>query len=129
MSKLKSNHTKTTMTKRSMDWLRGRGYSVTLVEQWILFPDRATGKTVKIRRDAFGFCDIACVHPEHVGTLYVQTTTRVNQASRRNKILLAPAAVVVLQSANRIHVHGWAQVGARGRRKLWEVSVFEARLE
>jgi len=117
------------MTKRSMDYLRKQGYVVAPTEQWISFPDRATGKTIKIRRDAFNFCDLIGCHPDHAGTLYVQTTTRVNQSSRRNKILLSPEAVVVLRSQNRIHVHGWAQVGARGRRKLWEVAIFEAKLE
>ena len=128
-----ANHEKMTTTKRSMDWLRKRGYTVCSVEQWISFPERKfgvpTGKLIKIKRDAFGFCDILAVHPEHAGTLYVQTTTRTNQAARRNKILVEPAAETVLKSSNRVHIHGWAQVGAVGKRKLWEVTVFEAILE
>jgi hypothetical protein len=114
---------------RSTKFLRDRGYRVANVEKWISFPDKATGRTVRMRQDAFGAFDLVCVNPEHVGTLYVQTTTRANQAARRNKILLSPDAPDVLRSGNRIHVHGWAQVGERGKRKIWEVFVFEAKLE
>jgi hypothetical protein len=59
----------------------------------------------------------------------VQTTSRGHESSRRNKILASPDAANILQAGNRIHVHGWGQVGERGKRKLWEVFVFEAKLE
>ena len=123
----------TTTTPRSVKWLRDRGYCVANVEQWLTFPERKfgkpTGKTIRIRKDCFGFCDLAACHPDENGTLYIQTTTRANQSARRNKILLSPDAATLLRAKNRIHVHGWAQMGGSGKRKLWEVSIWEARLE
>jgi|SRR5277367_6459308 len=120
---------KTSTTPRSTKWLRERGYIVATVEQWITFPDRATGKTIRTRRDCFGFADLLACNPEKHGALLVQTTTRTHQSSRRNKILISIDALTWLQAGNAIHVHGWAQVGERGKRKLWEVSVFEAKVE
>ena len=119
-----------TTTTRSTKWLRDRGYSVSNVEKWISFPDRANGnKIIRMRQDCFGFADLVAVKSDVVGTLYVQTTSRGNQSARRNKILASPDASNILQAGNRIHVHGWGQVGERGKRKLWEVFVFEAKLE
>jgi hypothetical protein len=122
-----------TMTKRSMDWLRSQGYSVAIVERWFDFPERKngfpTGKLIKQRMDCFGFADLVAVKPGIPGTLYVQTTSRDNQAARRAKILEADAVPAILKSSNRVHVHGWAKGGARGERKLWKVSVFSGYLD
>lgn len=122
-----------TMTKRSMDFLRDQGYEVAIVERWFDFPERKngfpTGKTIKQRMDCFGFADLVAVHVDKPGTLYVQTTSRDNQAARRDKIRQSRSIVPILRSGNRVHVHGWAKGGARGARKLWKVSIFEARLE
>lgn len=75
------------------------------------------------RRDLFNFCDIIAVGPGAKGTLYVQTTTRDNQSKRIEKLVECDAVPVVLSAGNEIHVHGWAQVGARGARKLWKVAI------
>jgi hypothetical protein len=123
----------TTMTKRSLDYLRDQGYEVAVVERWFDFPERKngfpTGKMIKQRMDCFGFADLVAVHMDKPGTLYIQTTSRDNQAARRQKILESRSIVPILRSGNRVHVHGWAKGGARGARKLWKVSIFEAKLE
>jgi len=122
-----------TMTKRSMDYLRKDGYSVAIVERWFDFPERKngfpTGKMIKQRMDAFNFADLIAVKPGIPGTLYVQTTSRDNQAARRAKILEAEAVPAIIKSGNRVQVHGWALAGARGARKLWKVSVWRGYLD
>jgi hypothetical protein len=122
-----------TMTKRSLDWLKRDGYTVAVVEKWISYPERKngcpTGKTLRIKQDAYGFCDIIAVKPGIPGTLYVQTTSRDNQAARRAKILEAEAVPAIIRSGNTVHVHGWALAGARGARKLWKVSIWRGYLD
>jgi hypothetical protein len=75
------------------------------------------------KRDLFNFCDILAVRPDLPGTLYVQTTTRDNQAARLKKMIECEELPAVIQAGNTVQVHGWAQVGPKGTRKLWKVSV------
>jgi len=127
-----------TMTKRSLDYLRKHGYVAAVVEQWIRFPKRENGKMVfhngqpvmdQTKRDLFNLADIVAIHApdQHTGikqgTLFVQSTTIPNQAARIDKIKGVPVAYDILRAGNQIEVHGWAKKGARGARKLWQVTV------
>jgi hypothetical protein len=78
---------------------------------------------IPMKRDLWNFADLAAVKSEINGTTYVQTTTRDHQAERLKKILESPHAQTILEAGNKIHVHGWAKVGARGKAKHWQVTV------
>lgn len=115
--------------QRSRDWLKKSGYHIGTVEMWLTFPERingrATGKMIRTKRDLFNFADLVAIKPDESGTLYIQTTTTANQAARAAKVLDNPIVKDILKSGNRIHIHGWAQVGPRGKRKLWKVTITE----
>jgi hypothetical protein len=103
-------------TQRSLALLRSQGWCACVVEQAIRTPAGT------FRRDAFNFGDILACHPQK-GVMLVQTTSRANQAARVGKIRAIPEARVWLQGAGGIEVHGWAKVGPRGKRKLWQPTI------
>ena len=109
-----------TPTGRSLVYLRELGYTVAVAEKWNPY--------ARIRQDLFGFIDVAAIRADVPGVLAVQCTTRANQAARATKIASFPAARTWLDCGNRIEIHGWAKVGPRGKRKLWEVKVTEISL-
>lgn len=112
-----------TPTQRSLDYLRKQGYTAAVVEQTIHFPDKQNpGKMTMFKRDLFNLFDILAFKPG-IGFLGVQTTSRSNQQSRIQKIAGSREADKWLETGGHIHVHGWAKAGAKGKRKLWEVSV------
>ena len=109
-------------TQRSLDYLRKNGYLAAVIEQWITFPDKKIpGKMIRIKRDVFG-ADILFFHPETGEVGLCQTTTRANQSARIGKSALNVDVNKWLKHHTFV-VHGWALAGARGKRKLWEVSV------
>jgi hypothetical protein len=124
---------KVTTTARSKRFLEAKGFKVALVERTARIPDRRPsakpGAQIFQKWDAFSFADLIAVHPALRGTLYVQTTSRDNQAARRQKVLEQEATLVIMKAGNMIEVHGWAKVGGRGQRKLWQVSRFVLALE
>lgn len=101
-------------TKRSLDFLRQQGATVEVVEHWNHF--------ARIRQDLLGFADLLVLKPGEP-PLLVQVTTRGHQAARADKIISLPAARIWLECGGKIAVHGWAQVGAAGKRKVWDVTV------
>lgn len=111
-------------TQRSLEYLRKQGYLAAVIEQWISFPDKINpSKMIRIKRDVFG-ADILYFHPATGEVGLCQTTTRANQSSRIAKA----KGLVPVQGWINNHpfvVHGWAQRGPRGKRKVWEVQVTE----
>ena len=105
---------KMTPTRRSLDYLRGQGCEVFVVEHWNAF--------ARIRQDLLGFADLLVLKPGEP-PLLVQVTTRDHQAHRAAKIVALPSARTWLECGGRIEVHGWAAVGRRGQRKVWDVAV------
>lgn len=119
-------------TARSMKDLRKKGWMVCRVEQRLRIPGAPFPRTV----DAFNFGDLLAAHPEHGVALFQCTST--GEVSRRlQKILTIQiskkdtrlAAVLWLQAGGKIYVHGWAKRGPRGKRKMWELSESEVRIE
>lgn len=109
---------------RSLELLRKAGYVVDTCERWLTFPERKngrpTGKTIRLRKDLYGYADIiAFRHKEFV---LCQTTTTDNQAKRLAKIYAAPEAEAWLVAGGRIICHGWHK-SAKSRR--WECTVTE----
>ena len=104
----------TSPTQLSLNNLAKRGYIAAVVERW--------NQWAKIRQDLWGFADIiACTFtPDGMRRIVlVQTTTAANMSARRKKIQENTQARMWLRCGGDIELHGWAKVGARGKRKVW----------
>src|SRR6059036_1016710 len=118
------------LQQKTMDRLRDQGYLVGSVERRKKFPDRkkhpckACGNQpmIEISADLWEIFDLVAVKPQFcdypVGDvpdlLFVQTTSRANHSTRRNKILGSMEAKLVLLSGARILIQSWKQEGGAG---------------
>ena len=109
----------TSPTQRSLAALRKDGWTCEIVEHWNSFS--------RTRRDLFGGLDILAIRDGE--TLGVQTTSGTNVSARLAKIKAEPRLAQWLRAGNRLMVHGWRKVGARGAVKKWECRVEEVTLE
>ncbi len=118
----------TTPQQRTRDNLTARGYLVGSVERRKKFPDRKKGPCracghqpmIEISSDLWEIFDIVAIHPDEFnrpGAVFVQTTSRANHSTRRNKILGSMEAKLVLLSGARILLQSWAQ----NDKSRWEV--------
>ncbi len=116
--------------QKTRENLTARGYLVGSVERRKRFPDRkkhpckACGHTpmIEISDDLWNIFDLVALYPPTVGLqrepiVFVQTTSRANHSTRRNKILGSMEAKLVLLSGARILLQSWGQKTAGGR---WE---------
>lgn len=112
-----------TPQQRTRDNLTSRGYLVGTVEKKKKFPDRkkhecrACGHRpmIEISSDLWEVFDIVAVHPVNHHVVFVQTTSRSNHSTRRNKILASMEAKLVLSSAH-ILIQSWRQADGPGSR-------------
>ncbi len=117
--------------------LTARGYLVGTVERRKKFPDRkkhachACGNIpmIEISSDLWEIFDLVAVFPIAIKGLrvnpciFVQTTSRANHSTRRNKILGSMEAKLVLLSGAQILLQSWDQAKKNGRRVVggrWE---------
>jgi hypothetical protein len=129
-----------TPQQRTRDLLTSNGYLVGTVEKRKKFPDRkkspckACGHVpmIEISSDLWEIFDLVGVRPLAVfkarslgastmmapDIIFVQTTSRNNHSTRRNKILASMEAKLVLLSGARILIQSWRQRETRAR---WEV--------
>ena len=119
-----------TPQQRTRDNLTARGYLVGTVEKKKKFPDkkkhpcRACGNIpmIEISSDLWEVFDIIAIRPTSPPNLslpvFVQTTSRTNHSTRRNKILASMEAKLVLLSGARILIQSWRQEG--GERSRWQ---------
>ena len=107
-----------TPQQRTRDYLTERGWLVATVERRKRFPDRKKHQCavcgnrpmIEISSDLWEIFDLVAVHPEKsCGCLFVQTTSRVHHATRRNKILASMEAKLVLLSGHLILLQSWRQ--------------------
>ncbi len=123
-----------TPQQRTRNNLTARGYLVGSVERRKKFPDRkkhpckACGNVpmIEISSDLWEVFDIVAVRPGQtefiadqwghggadvpkVDVIFVQTTSRNNHSTRRNKILASMEAKIVLLSGARILLQSWRQ--------------------
>lgn len=109
-------------TPRSIAHLEAQGYAVARTEHWMEFK----GSKLKggVRKDLFGFADLAAIRRNVTGVLAVQVCRLSDVAHRRAKILSTNAAHLWLSARNRIEIHGWYQTRDFGtRRRVWRVKV------
>lgn len=121
-----------TPQQRTRDNLTARGYLVGTVEKKKKFPDRkkrpcrACGHQpmIEISSDLWEVFDIVAIRPimkeawpaNGCDTVFVQTTSRNNHSTRRNKILASMEAKLVLLSGASILVQSWRQESGAGSR-------------
>jgi regulator of sigma D len=106
-------------TQRSLAWLRLRGYTAQVVEKW--------NPHAKIRQDLFGCIDVVACFP---GVLVgVQACAGSSVSARLKKALAEPRLVDWLRAGGAFVVHGWRKVGAKGKRKQWDVRSVWVRLD
>ena len=103
---------KTSPTQRSLEYLRGQGYTVAIVERWNPF--------ARIRQDLFGFVDLLAIRENE--TLAVQATSLSNVSAREKKIGESENVGAVRKAGWRIVVHGWGK-DSKGKWKLREIDV------
>jgi hypothetical protein len=91
-------------TRLTLDMYRKQGYICDVSERWNAFANK--------KNDLLGFCDIVAVCPDEV--LFIQTTSRSNMSSRRNKIRGIPAAAMIAGlPCAKVILLGWYKNGAR----------------
>lgn len=93
-----------TATQRTKDLLQAQGYIVDYGER---VNAGAAKRGVHVKNDLFGFADLAAIHPDEKGTLYIQVTEGGHGPERVRKILALNAAKVALKGGNRIWVIDW----------------------
>jgi hypothetical protein len=107
--------------QRTRENLTARGYLVGTVEKKKKFPDRHKSPCkccnhqpmIEISSDLWEVFDIVALRPtlsyctENI--MFVQTTSRNNHSTRRNKILASMEAKLVLLSGARILIQSWRQ--------------------
>lgn len=107
-------------TQRTLRYLRDQGYAADVTERWI--------PQARKRKDLWGFCDVAALHPAHPGVLLVQTTSASNHAARRTKLANLATVQLALQAGCRVQIISWRK-SARTRRYEPRVEAVELRDE
>lgn len=106
-------------TQRSLAWLRKEGWQPGIVERWIA--------QARKRVDLFNIIDVIAIRQGTI--LGVQITSGSNVSAHRIKALEAPGLRAWLEAGGEFVIHGWRKVGARGKRKLWDVRIVSLSLE
>lgn len=107
---------KSSPTKRTLKYLREKGYVCAVTEHWNAF--------AKIRQDLFGFIDILALH-EAKRIVGIQCTTGANMAARIDKIKAIPEAVSWALATGRIYVIGWRKLKGKEKKATWQPRVIE----
>lgn len=90
-----------TPTRRTLAYLRSRGFVATVCESWI----PKVGK----RRDLFGIADVIAVHPRDRVVLLVQATSLGHVGDRLARVRTRPALLAWLRAGGRFWVVGWGR--------------------
>lgn len=123
-----------TPQQRTRENLTARGYLVGTVEKKKKFPDRKKSPCracnhqpmIEISSDLWEVFDIVAIYPVTEPcmsqVLFVQTTTRANHSTRRNKILSSMEAKLVLLSGHCILIQSWRQ-DAKGHWQAYDEKI------
>jgi len=95
--------------QRTLEYLRGLGYRVAVVERWNPY--------ARIRQDCFGCIDVLAVRGDE--TLAVQATSGSNVSARVAKMIVCDALVDMRAAHWTVQVHGWRK-NSKGR---WQLRV------
>jgi hypothetical protein len=82
-----------------------------VVERWIA--------PARVRKDLWGWADLAVIDPHLFGTLYVQVCAGGDHARRKQKLLALSTLEAVCSAGNRAAILSWSRRGPRGKRKVW----------
>ena len=106
-----------TPQQKTRDHLTAQGFLVGTVESRKSFPDKkksvchACGHAplISVSVDLWNVFDVLAIHPFTAEIILIQTTSRANHSTRRNKILSSMEAKLVLKSGIKILLQSWAQ--------------------
>lgn len=101
-----------TPTERSLAFLRGRGYTVAVVEKW--------NPHARIRQDLFGVLDLLAIKPGEI--LGVQTTDITSVSKRLQKIADSEVVPRLREAGMRLEVHGWYPKDGKREPRVEDVS-------
>src|SRR5882762_8657466 len=112
----KTNRMSVLSLQRSKRLLEKQGFKVAIVERW--------NQYAHIRQDLYGVADLIALKEDRNGTTYVQCTGEDMQI-HLEKILSNTVMPTLLRSGNSFFLWAWRKRGARGKRKLWELTEIE----
>lgn len=95
---------------KTLAYLRACFFVAQKVEQPVFTTPRKDGKSPlspMVRRDLFGFADVAALGLGMPGTLYVQCGAASAARSKVEGLLDNPVVETALLAGNTIEVHGW----------------------
>lgn len=113
-------------TQHTLKYLRDSGWIADVTERWVSFGKPKPGAKPKagkpgmsgVRKDLFGFGDIAAYRPDVSGVLIVQATSTPNMSARIAKLLANDnARKWVSQPWRAIAVVGWRRYAKAVKRK------------
>lgn len=107
-------------TARALQQLRREGWLASVTEKW--------NPGARVRQDLFGFIDILAIKADHHGCLGIQVTTTGHMADRYAKMTSEPVVgrlKIWLAAGNAVQILGWSKKGARGKRKVWTLTIRE----
>lgn len=104
----------TSPTQRALAHCKKQGWTAQVVERWNAY--------AKVRIDLFGVVDLVVLDGLQ-GILGVQVTSGSNMAARVTKAKQEPRLRLWLAAGGRFEVWGYRKVGAKGKRKLWDLRV------
>src|SRR5882672_11002295 len=102
---------------RTRQHLTELGYLVGTVESRKSFPDKkktacqvcGQSPSISVSVDLWNVFDVLAIHPKRLEVILVQTTSRANHSTRRNKILTSMEAKLVLLAGVQILLQSWDQ--------------------
>lgn len=108
-------------TSRSLQELRGQGYTCQIVEKFITWTNH--------RIDLFGWIDIVAMKDGEQGLLGVQTTTGGHINERIKKAVALPEFKLWLSTGSRAVFHGWRKLKTPKDGRWWQVDRREITLK
>ena len=101
----------TSITQRTLKYLRAAGYVCGIVEHWNSF--------CRVRQDLFGFIDIIAIDTKGKRIIAVQTTSGSHHSDRVTKIKMEERAIDWTEGGGSIMMISWTKAGEKGKRKAW----------
>jgi hypothetical protein len=101
-------------TQRTLKEMRRLGYRTAIVEKW--------NPHAFVRQDLYGIIDVLGIKARKI--LGIQSTTRANTGAHVHKLLEDNRQALSdwLDAGGLFELWSWAKVGAKGKRKHWEVA-------
>jgi hypothetical protein len=107
--------------QRTTDECKKRGWTPWVVEKFVM--------QIHKRFDLWGIIDVLAMVPGQSGVVGIQATDYNKFNEHREALLTNPNARLFVECGNRLFIFGWAKRGAKGKRKLWELTELEIKAD